>query len=86
LLVGANGGDPEELRGATALVDSMLRLDMTPEVAGTAGRMQAKLLDDGRRLAIIDCLIAAATVVHGGTLVTRDDDFARFDDLDVLHY
>jgi len=55
-------------------------------VAGTAGRMQAKLLDEGRRLAILDCLIAAATVVHGGTLVTRDDDFARFDDLDVLHY
>lgn len=86
LLVGGSLGSDSDLQAAEELLDALLWLDLTRAVSTTAGRLQARLRQDGNPIAFTDCLIAGATLVHGGRLVSRDGDFDRIDDLHVLPY
>jgi len=53
-------------------------LDITPDIALTWGRLPADAETRGRRAPVIDALIAATALVHGCTVVTRNEsDIAR---------
>lgn len=47
-------------------------LDITKEVALTWGRLQAQAESRGRKLPVVDGLIAATAVTHGLAVVTRN--------------
>lgn len=50
-------------------------LDLNEQVALEAGRMQDQLMDDGKRMAARDLLIAATARSTGDELVVADGDF-----------
>lgn len=61
-------------------------LEVDAAVAGEAGRLGAELLRCGQCLPTTDLLIAAAALLHGQVLVTRDADFTRIPGLAVEGY
>lgn len=61
--------------------DTILQLPILPLLDGyweRAGLLRAKVLGKGRKAKLADTLIAQSCLDHGGTLVTRDDDFKIF--------
>jgi predicted nucleic acid-binding protein len=63
---------PHRLQGLLDLVNDVVVLDVTPEVARKFGEVQAQLLDHGHRAPQMDLLIGATGLIHGLTLVTRN--------------
>ena len=59
---------PEEERATRALLDGLVILPVTQEVAEVAGRFKRGTTT--RRLELADCLIAATAYVDGATLAT----------------
>lgn len=63
-------------------------IEALPIDAGTArafGRLVAQARQKGRRPGVADALIAATALAHDLPLVTLDDDFDGFDQLEVVH-
>jgi predicted nucleic acid-binding protein len=63
-------------------------IEALPIDAGTArafGRLVAQARREGRRPGVADALIAATALAHDLPLVTLDDDFDGFDQLEVVH-
>ena len=58
----------QERDRTTALLDSLVLLDVTRTIAELAGRFQQR--ERTRRLDLADCLIAATAVVEAATLAT----------------
>lgn len=64
------------------MLQDMVVLDVTAEVAAKYGQLQAALLDGGTPAPAMDLLIAATALVHDLTLVTHNTrDFANVPDL-----
>lgn len=54
------------------LLEGARLLDVTPEIARSAGELRAAREARGRRVAQADMLIAATAIIHGLTLATRN--------------
>lgn len=63
---------PRRLDGLRKMLQDVRVLDLTTPVAETYGRLQATLLDAGRRAPAMDLLLAATALVHDLTLVTHN--------------
>jgi len=59
---------PEEERATCALLDGLVILPVTQDMAEVAGRFKRRTKT--RRLELADCLIAATAFVEGATLAT----------------
>lgn len=62
------GMRPEEETGTRILLDALVVLPVTSEIAEVAGRFKNRTTS--RRLELADCLIAATVFVEGATLAT----------------
>ena len=63
---------PHRLQGVVDLLNDVIVLELTPDVARRFGEVQASLLDIGQRAPHMDLLIAATALVHGLTVVTHN--------------
>jgi tRNA(fMet)-specific endonuclease VapC len=63
---------PHRLQGVLDLLNDVVVLDVTPDVARRFGEIQANVLDAGQRLPPMDLLIGATALVHGLTVVTHN--------------
>jgi predicted nucleic acid-binding protein len=59
-------------------------LPIDAEVASCFARIAAAELGRGRRLRRHDAWIAATAMRHGAAVLTQDEDFSSFDEVDVL--
>lgn len=84
--VGANLGTAAERDSAAELLESLTWLEFSRKSAERAGEIQAELKRDGEVIGFTDCMIAAIAITHGETLVTRDSDFERIDDIETVTY
>lgn len=57
-------------------------IPVTEAVAGTFARLTATARRKGRKLGVLDTLIAATALEHGLPLYSQDRDFESFADLD----
>ncbi len=75
-----------EKREQQALVDGMSGLvwiETGREVWLLSGQLSSQARFAGQTVKLGDCVIAAAAVLHGCTVLTRDEDFLRLKGLDV---
>lgn len=86
VLVGAGLGDPRKREAAERLLGSLQLLDFDLQSAREAGRIGADLIRAGEPLAGPDLFIAAISLRHGQTLLTRDRAFSRVRGLRVETY
>lgn len=63
---------PHRLQGILDLLNDVVVLEVTPDVARRFGEVQAALRDAGQQLAPMDALIGATALVQGFTLVTHN--------------
>lgn len=69
---------PHRPQGVLDLLNDVVVLDVTLDVARRFGEVQASLLDRGQRAPHMDLLIAATALVHGLTVVTHNQQhFAK---------
>jgi predicted nucleic acid-binding protein len=69
---------PRRLQGVLDLLNDVVVLDLTPDVARRFGEIQARLLDKGQRAPPMDMLIGATALVHGLSVVTHNQQhFAK---------
>ena len=69
---------PRLLPAITGMLNDLIILDVTLEVAATFGAIRAQLLDQGRHAPDMDALIASTAIHHGLTLVTHNTaDYAN---------
>jgi predicted nucleic acid-binding protein len=76
------GMRPQERDRTTALLDSMVLLDVTRPIAELAGRFKQR--ERARRLELADCLIAATAVVEAAPLATGNTRDYPMPELTVL--
>ena len=76
------GMRPSEKKATQELLDSLVILPVTREVAETAGRL--KQTTRQIRLELADCLIAATALVEGATLATGNRRHYPFSALTIL--
>jgi len=62
------GMRPAEAEATARLLDGLLVLPVTRQIAELAGHLKARTR--GRRLELADCLIAASAIVEGAALAT----------------
>lgn len=86
LWIGAHMGSIDEYRQTERLLQTVVWLPIDRDIARRAGEMQADYFEQGDPLAFNDCVIAATAIEHGYSLITRDGDFDRVDDLHVISY
>jgi tRNA(fMet)-specific endonuclease VapC len=78
---------PKRLQGLNDLLNDVVVLDVTPDVARKFGEIRATLLDRGMGTPDMDLLIAATALTHGFTLVTHNvSDFANVPNLNVVDW
>lgn len=69
---------PQRSQGVQTLLDDVVLLEVTEDVARQFGQLRAGLLDAGRPTPEMDLWIAATALVHGLTVVTHNtQDFAH---------
>jgi hypothetical protein len=76
--------DPALPGGVRGIV---LRLPVLPILDGyweRVGGLRARMLERGRKAKLADSLIAQVCLDHGADLISRDDDFRTFRDLEGL--
>lgn len=64
------GMRPKEERATRAFLESLAFLELTWDAARRAGALKREWAAKGTTLSLADCLIAAAAIAHGATLVT----------------
>lgn len=60
-------------------------IDVTPEVARIWGRVQGEAEKAGRKMPVIDGLIAATALCFGWHVVTRNEDDLRASDVEIVN-
>lgn len=75
VLDGKLGSRTTDIVTARQDFDGVRSLDLTEDISLKAARIQDELLDDGRRMATRDLLIAATACSTGDHLVVADSDF-----------
>lgn len=86
VLVGATAGTPRHLRAAEDFLRALNWLEFDWESCLLAGRIGSELAGQGEPLSGPDLFIAAITLRHGHSLLTRDRAFARVRGLSVETY
>lgn len=84
--IGAFRAGPEYLASAERLLEGLPVLPFDRESARLAGKLGATLLDRGTPIGQSDLYIAAITMRHQESLVTRDSAFSRVPGLRVETY
>jgi len=75
----------KNLSATKVLLARLVIVDLTDDSANEAGRILALLEERGNLIGFRDALIAAITITHKMTLVTRDTEhFSRVPDLEIL--
>lgn len=77
------GMRPEEKHATDILLDALVIVPVTQEIAETAGRFKRRM--KSRRLELADCLIAATTFVEGVTLATGNTKDYPMPEITVLN-
>lgn len=86
VLVGAYRLGGSYLERTRALVDGIPMLPFDREASHVAGRVAAELLSRGIAVGQADLFIAAISIRHGQTLVSRDRNLRRIPGLAVQGY
>jgi tRNA(fMet)-specific endonuclease VapC len=86
VLVGAYHVGGQYLEKTRKLVDALPMLPFDRESYDAAGKIAAELLTRGTPLGQSDLYIAAISLRHGQSLLTRDAAFARIPGLSVMSY
>lgn len=79
-------GADDRLGAVRTTLEDVVTLDLTEAAAAEAARIEHETRAAGEQLSAPDCLVAGTVREAGGTLVTRDSDFAVVDDLDCELY
>lgn len=66
-------------------IGEVVILDIDDDICLRFGREKAVLLNKGQPIGDADLLIAATALHHGLTLITRDLDFERIEDLHTIY-
>lgn len=82
----ARAGNREQVDRVRSSLDWVEPLPVDDAAAREAALVEAELLADGQPINLGDVLLAGVCRNHGTPIVTRDDDFERVPDLDVLTY
>ncbi len=77
------GMRPEEKHATDALLDALVIVPVTQEIAEVAGRFKRRV--KSRRLELADCLIAATALVEGITLATGNTKDYPMPEITVLN-
>ena len=77
------GMRPEEKHATDILLDALVIVPVTQEIAETAGRFKRRM--KRRRLELADCLIAATAFVEGVTLATGNTKDYPMPEITVLN-
>ena len=77
------GMRPEEKHATDILLDALVIVPVTQEIAETAGRFKRRM--KSRRLELADCLIAATAFVEGVTLATGNTKDYPMPEITVLN-
>jgi tRNA(fMet)-specific endonuclease VapC len=75
---------PSRRSAIEGLFSNLRILPWGSEEAAAYARAKAKLETQGITVAVMDMLIAAQAIAAGAVLVSRDNIFARMDDLDAV--
>jgi tRNA(fMet)-specific endonuclease VapC len=86
LIRGLSKATPRTREAAHLLLDQLEVLPLDKEAARKSGDIAAETTLRGQEVSTVDCLIAGIVVVSRGTLVTRDQDFARIPGLSIETY
>ena len=77
------GMKEKEKEKTDRFIESLYYLEVNKEIAGLAGRLKQKYAKKGKTLAISDVIIAAAAMVYGLTLVTKNVKHYPFPELEI---
>jgi predicted nucleic acid-binding protein len=77
---------PREVHAAEDLFAGLLVLPLDAQVGWQAGLWRREFASRGKTLWQADCLIAAATVVHGGSLISGNPKDFPMHGLEVEHW
>lgn len=86
LLRGVHFSGKKLREAAEGLLNQLEVLPVDERAARRAGEFAAETARRGREVGLIDCLVAAVTIVDEAILVTRDSDFARIPGLSIETY
>lgn len=75
---------PARLATLTAVESTWDPLPVEPDVARVFARLVADLRQRGRRVPVLDALIAATAVVEGVPIVTQDRDYDAIPEVSVI--
>jgi predicted nucleic acid-binding protein len=84
VLLAADDDRPTRLATLSAVESTWDPLPMTAEVARQFARIAAALGADGRRVPILDAILAATAVVEQIPVVTQDRDYETIPGLEVI--
>jgi predicted nucleic acid-binding protein len=82
----ARTGGREALTRVNTVLEWIDPLVLDDATAREAAVIESELLDAGQRINLGDVLIAGICRHHGASIVTRDADFDRVEELDTLSY
>ena len=83
---GTGRASEDRFEQAVGFLRTLSVLDLSLSMALAAGDLDSRLHTTGTPLSARDTLVAAPTLEHGATLVTRDRGFDVVDGLDVVFY
>jgi len=84
VLMASESDRPRRLATLTAVESAWDPLPIDSEVGRTFARIVADLRSRGRRVPILDALVAATAIVESVPIVTQDGDYDSISGLDVI--
>ena len=89
LELGVLRAEDESSRGRRLATLSRIRatfplLEIDPEIASCFARLASKELGKGRKLRRHDTWIAATALRHGASVLTQDEDFTSFSEVETI--
>jgi len=77
------GMKKKEKEKTNKFIESLYYFEVTKEIARLAGSLKQKYAKKGKTLAVTDVIIAAASMVYGSTLVTKNIKNYPFSELEI---